>query len=113
MKGSEFLDTLVKQLPLSSAEPWWFQGSREMAGNATPAESENRSTRSITKCNRLMYSKNLKAWGFQPFTKCLCEISGLSGGYSLKEIGDPFGLRYSRVSRIVKQQVEAGAKRKA
>jgi REP element-mobilizing transposase RayT len=27
-----------------------------------------------------------------------------SGGYSLKEIGDYFGLHYSRVSRIVKQQ---------
>ena len=28
----------------------------------------------------------------------------VSGGYSLKEIGDHFGLHYSRVSRIVKQQ---------
>jgi hypothetical protein len=28
----------------------------------------------------------------------------VSGGYSLKEIGDYFGLHYSRVSRIVKQQ---------
>jgi putative transposase len=27
-----------------------------------------------------------------------------SGGYSLKEIGDHFGLHYSRVCRIVKQQ---------
>jgi transposase len=27
-----------------------------------------------------------------------------SGGYSLKEIGDHFGLHYSRVSRILKQQ---------
>ncbi len=35
-----------------------------------------------------------------------------SGGYSLKEIGDQFGLHYSRVSRIVRQQQEAGAKRK-
>jgi putative transposase len=28
----------------------------------------------------------------------------VSGGYSLKEVGDHFGLHYSRVSRIVKQQ---------
>jgi DNA-directed RNA polymerase specialized sigma subunit len=27
-----------------------------------------------------------------------------SGGYSLKEIGDHFGLHYSRVSRILKQR---------
>ncbi|QXP85787.1 helix-turn-helix domain-containing protein [Methylococcus sp. Mc7] len=27
-----------------------------------------------------------------------------SGGYSLKEIGDHFGLHYSRVSRILKKQ---------
>jgi hypothetical protein len=27
-----------------------------------------------------------------------------SGGYSLKKIGDHFGLHYSRVSRIVKQR---------
>jgi DNA-directed RNA polymerase specialized sigma subunit len=34
----------------------------------------------------------------------------LGGGYSLKEIGDHFGLHYSRVSRIVKKA--AGAKGK-
>jgi len=30
-----------------------------------------------------------------------------SGGYGLKEIGDHFGLHYSRISRIVKQQRQA------
>jgi REP element-mobilizing transposase RayT len=34
----------------------------------------------------------------------------LSGGYSLKQIGEHFGLHYSRVSRIVNQR--AGAKSK-
>jgi hypothetical protein len=34
----------------------------------------------------------------------------LSGGYSQKAIGDHFGLHYSRVSRIVKQQAEAKSK---
>ncbi len=29
-----------------------------------------------------------------------------SGGYSMKEIGDHFGLHYSTVSRIVRQQKE-------
>ena len=33
-----------------------------------------------------------------------------SGGYSLKEIGDHFGLHYSRVSRILKKQYEAKGK---
>jgi putative transposase len=33
-----------------------------------------------------------------------------SGGYSLKEIGDHFGLHYSRVSRIVKKRRMAGDK---
>ncbi|HAU68079.1 MAG TPA: hypothetical protein DCW52_06730 [Gammaproteobacteria bacterium] len=30
-------------------------------------------------------------------------LAYLSGGYTLKEIGDYFGLHYSRVSRIVKR----------
>ncbi|QJD29333.1 hypothetical protein [Methylococcus geothermalis] len=33
-----------------------------------------------------------------------------SGGYRLKEIGDHFGLHYSRVSRILKKQSEAKGK---
>ncbi|MEW6038893.1 MAG: helix-turn-helix domain-containing protein, partial [Pseudomonadota bacterium] len=33
-----------------------------------------------------------------------------SGGYSLKEIGDHFGLHYSWVSRILKKQYEAKGK---
>ena len=43
MKGSEFLGQLAKQVALSPAGPWWFQGSREIKQDATPDGSENRS----------------------------------------------------------------------
>ncbi|MHB8167389.1 MAG: REP-associated tyrosine transposase [Sulfuricella sp.] len=55
----------------------------------------------------------------RPLPKPLAQISGehardeaiaqayASGGYGLKEIGDYFGLHYSRISRIVKKQRQA------
>ena len=58
----------------------------------------------------------------RPLPKSLAEIAGehardeaianayASGGYSLKEIGDHFGLHYSRVSRILKKQRTARGK---
>lgn len=58
----------------------------------------------------------------RPLPKPLAQIAGehardeaiaqayASGGYGLKEIGDHFGLHYSRISRIVKEQRQAKTK---
>ena len=43
MKGLGFLGNQAKQLKLSFAKPWLFQGSRKMASNATNDFSENQS----------------------------------------------------------------------
>jgi len=41
MKGLEFLGRLAKELILSLAGAWWFQGPRGMGANATSGFSEN------------------------------------------------------------------------
>ena len=43
MKGLEFLGQLTKQVALSTAGAWWFQGSREMEQDATTDGSESQS----------------------------------------------------------------------
>lgn len=85
-----------------------FLGSEAFVDNLRHRLPKNRDLSEVPRTQRRPPAKPLADYaGLYPKRNAAIAAAYASGGYTLKEIGEYFGLHYARISRIVRQAREA------